>query len=262
MCQALNGLVVDPQYHIARPQSGLVRGAVAVDTDHRELVVLVVYEHSEPRTRWGRPATVRAKLVDDGCQELDRDEHIDRAPCFLDLKTLDNQRADAAKPAVQIQQGRSGPALMGRRREDGFVENVLPASSEFLLRDDVCLNDLWVGLLTPRDAYRVTDAERRRIPDFNCGAWERHHRFDQGEPTLKIVAHHECRGRSPVVGGDPDFLGLIDHISDRNDQPIFAQTYPVSRTLGPQQTRAHCVIRHMRPDGYQCLQRGFQGRVV
>src|SRR6185503_5839740 len=115
---------------------------------------------------------MQADLVDDRREQLDRYEHVDRARARARLEALNDERSQAAKLAVAVDERGAGPAVVLRRREHRLIEHVLPAAREFLLRDDARGDALFLAAAA-HDGDSVADLER-------AGSAERHRGAVQG----------------------------------------------------------------------------------
>src|SRR4051794_7554606 len=69
-------------------------------------------------------------------EKINGNDHVNRQGPAARGGVLELERADAQQLAARADQGRAAPQWMARRREDRFLQKVLPVARKLLPRDD------------------------------------------------------------------------------------------------------------------------------
>src|SRR6185436_2309052 len=134
---------------------------------------------------------------------------------------------------------------MGRRSEDRFVQQILPVACEFLFGEDGYLD----GLAGPiREDDTVPDPGFGRIAEIERGKAESAKRLHKAKAALLVISKRMSGDGPPVMGRQPDFIGLGDQIADREYQAAFPNYHPAALPHGPQSCRSESVIRNQGAD--------------
>ena len=65
MREAVDRLIVNPQYDIAGPQPGVVGRTITINANDRNFTFFIVGEYAQPWPGWPEPAAVFTDLIDD-----------------------------------------------------------------------------------------------------------------------------------------------------------------------------------------------------
>jgi hypothetical protein len=128
---------------------------------------------------------------------------------------------------------------MGRRDEDRVVEQIFPIAGELLLRHDAGL-DGPVHAVGEHDG--IADPGLCRVAEIQRREPKMAKRLDEPEAGLLVVGERVRRDETPVLAGQPDFLGLGDQIADGEHQAILADDHAAALAAGAEHRGGEGVI--------------------
>src|SRR6185295_17527955 len=260
----------------APPQVGEPRGLLAGHLDHDvahfdaravgrrsrcdsrddELRASVGGVHAEPRTRLAPWAAKLQHVVEDGLEVVDRHQHVSLQHAAVDL-LLDQQRADGEELAVGADERGAAPLRMRRGRIDRLVEHVLPVAGELALSEHRGAQRARPTAVA-RDHHVLADAAGARGASRERPYAELGEGLHQPEAGGLIVAERKRRHHDALVGGEPDGARLGDEVADGEDEAVVADHDAVADALGAEDLRGERVLRDLRAQLHDRVERAVQ----